>query len=380
VALLTVTTLTVSAVSWTHRAPGREGGGTRPAGAAAAGSSSAVAVWFDGVSLHVGDIHLDGSVSQRVVAEVNAAALPLVPARGRVYWVDPAGTFVPALGHWSEVVRYLDVATGTIGTAGAGQTVFLSADGRDLFMSQTATSLTESPLTAGGTARQLALPRGWYLPGGDGLADLVSGAGLATANGIVVQSRESPGQGGRVLALWNPGTGQVAVIGRARGVIDAYTPPGARYSLLAWLPADCRPPGACALTITNTATRSARTVRSPLPGGFALGGAFLPAGSAGARLAVFLNEDSATAAQLALVHLATGTVRVAPRPRLALGEDIAWARWLPDGAHLVVGAGAGRSYLVDAATLSAEPLLGARGHGDDGGDIDYTTAIVPLRP
>ena len=105
---------------------------------------------------------------------------------------------MPALGYWSEVVRYLDVATGRIGTAGPGQTVFLSADGRYLLMSQTATSLTETPVI-GGAVRQLTLPRGWYLPGGDGLADVVSGAGVATANGIVVQSEQSWGPGGSVL-------------------------------------------------------------------------------------------------------------------------------------------------------------------------------------
>jgi hypothetical protein len=100
---------------------------------------------------------------------------------------------VPALGHWSQLVQFLDLATGEIGTAGPGQTVFASADGQYLFMSQTATSLTQTPV-AGGAPRRFALPRGWYLPGGDGLPDLASGEGLATANGIIVQSRESPGR------------------------------------------------------------------------------------------------------------------------------------------------------------------------------------------
>ena len=73
-------------------------------------------------------------------------------AGGRVYWVDPVdpvGAFVPRLGHWSQLVKYLDLATGQIGTEGPGQTVFLSADGRYLLMSQTATSLTETPVTGG---------------------------------------------------------------------------------------------------------------------------------------------------------------------------------------------------------------------------------------
>jgi hypothetical protein len=374
VVLLIIATVAVSTFSSTPRSAGRGTRGTGPAGAVPAARSSAAAVWYDGVFLHVGYIHPGGDVTQRVVAEVNAAPLPLLSVGGRVYWVDPAGTFVPALGHWSEVVRYLDVATGRMGTAGAGQTVFLSADGRYLLMSQTATSLTETPLT-GGAARQLTLPRGWYLPGGDGLADVVSGAGLATANGIVVQAGQGWGPGGSVLAIWNPNSGRVTVIGRAVGVIGAYTPPGARYSLLAWLSASCGFPGSCALMITNTATLSSRTVHSPLSGGFALGGAFSPSGAPRARLAVFLNAGSGNAARLALVDPATGALRVVPRPSLVLGEDVAWARWLPDGVHLMAGPSANGSDLVDAATLSAEPLVVTH---EKSWDLDYTTAVVPL--
>jgi hypothetical protein len=359
------------AVTGTNAPSGHEKGRPGRAGAAPATFSAATAVWYDGIHLRVGSIQPDGGVTQRVVAEVNAGPLPLVPAGGRVYWVDPAGTFVPALGHWSEVVQYLDVTTGRVGTAGPGQTVFLSADGRDLFMSQTAISLTETPVAAGGAARLLALPAGWYLPGGDGLADLVSGAGLATANGIVVQSRDSWDPGGSILGLWDPGRSGVVVVGRALAVIDAYTPPGARYSLLAWIPAACRLPGNCPVKITNTATLSTRMVRSPLPGGFAMGGAFSPTGT---RLAVFLNAGTGQAARLALVDPLTGAIKVVPAPALELGMDIAWARWLPDGARLIVGAGT--AYLVDASTLSAEPLVTGRDNTDG---LNYTTAIVSPR-
>src|SRR5260370_1067512 len=101
------------------------------------------------------------------------------------------------------VVQYLDLTTGKVGTAGPGQTVFLSADGRYLLMSQTARTLTQTPVT-GGTPRQLTLPLGWYLPGGDGLPELVPGQGLATANGIIVQSAESPGCRAQALGLRDP--------------------------------------------------------------------------------------------------------------------------------------------------------------------------------
>jgi hypothetical protein len=43
----------------------------------------------------------------------------------------------------------------------------------------------------------------------------------------------------------------------------ASTPPGARYSLLAWLPTRCSVGQDCPLRITNTATMSTKTVRPP---------------------------------------------------------------------------------------------------------------------
>ena len=377
----------VSTVSWLHRASGHEDGGTGPAGTGlGARSSAAAAVWFDGTRLHAGYIHLGGRVTQRAGAEVSADLLPLVQAGGRVYWVNPAGAFVPALGHWSQVVQYLDLATGKIGTAGPGQTVFLSADGRYLLMSQTATSLTETPV-AGGASRQLTLPRGWYLPGGDGLPDVGSGEGLATANGIIVQSAESSAWRARALGLWNPRSGKVEVIGRELAVIGAYTPPGGRYSLLAWLPAACPFPDNCLLKITNTATLTARTVRSPLPGGFAAGGAFSPGGT---RLAVFLNNSPSRAARLALADPVTGAVRVARGPRLALGKDFAWApvaarrhashrgrgdrRQLPGGFRDAVG---------PAAVLHARPRQRHRqqpGHQLHRGHHPAAPVITPAVP
>ena len=372
--LVTSAALSVAAVTWLPATSGQRDGGSRPSAAAQAGHS-AVAVWWDDVGrLHVGDIGPGARGSQRVVAEVNAAWLPLAAAGRRVYWVDPAGAYMPALGHWSQVVWYFDVRTGQIGVAGPGQTVFVSADGRYLFMSQDPSSLTETPV-AGGAPRLLNLPPGWYLPGSNGLADAIEGQGLATANGIVVQSRESPGVGVRVIALWDPRTGQVKVIGRGRGVIDAYTPPGAPYSLLAWLPAACPPPGSCLIKITNSASLSTRTVRAPAGGLFTAGGAFAPGGS---ELAVFATSASQRTARLAVIDLATGTVRVASRPVITLGEDFDWARWLPDGRHLIIGAGAG-GYLVDSATLAARPVVLSGRNGrriGTGQDLNFTAAIV----
>jgi WD40 repeat protein len=220
---------------------------------------------------------------------------------------------------------------------------------------------------AGGRTRLLRLPAGWYLPGGDGLADPLAGQGLDTANGILVQSRESPGVGVRRIALWNPQTGNIEVIGRASALIDAFTPPGDRYSLLAWLPAGCAAPGSCLLKITDTASGAVTTVHSLTKGGFAIGGAFSPDGRS---LAVFANSPSGRSTRLALVDPATGSLRLARMPAIPLGLDYGWARWLPGGGRLIAGALAG-GYLVDATTLTASP------HGSPPASINYTAVVIP---
>jgi hypothetical protein len=370
-----------SALTWLSQPPGRRaagsGQGSGPGGANQAGAAAATAVWVDDTSrLHLGVIGARGLLSQRVAGEANAAAEPLVAAGRRVYWVDPAGAYVPALGHWSQVVMMLNLRTGRITEAGAGQTVFLSADRRYLLMSQTPTSLTRTPVS-GGRPRLFNLPRGWYLPGGNGLADPIDGQGLDAANGILVQSREAPGIGARRIAVWNPRTGAITVIGLARAVIDAYTPPGARYSLLAWLPAGCPLPGAppastppagsCVVQITNTASGAVTTVRSPSAGGFAFGGAFAPGGRS---LAVFVNAPSGRSAALALIDPITGALRVATGSAFPVGVDYGWARWLPAGGRLIACGG----YLVNAATLGVRPLRMSGGNGF--ASVNYTAVVT----
>ena len=160
----------------------------------------------------------------------------------------------------------------------------------------------------------------------------------------------------------------------------AYTPPGARYSLLAWLPARCSAGQNCPLRITSTATLSTKTVRSPLQHGFAIGAAFSPGGK---QLAVFVNRNplGTGAVQLAMVDARTGAMRLAGAVRLGIGEDYAWALWLPDGRHLLSG-GLESSYAVNAATLSAQPLSFTHSRGQYIGtsqDINYSAVLLPPR-
>ncbi|MGI9005910.1 MAG: hypothetical protein ACR2FU_06895 [Streptosporangiaceae bacterium] len=338
-------------------------------------AAASAVVWVDSLGrVHVGQVSDAGRLRQRVVAEANPASLSLVSAGDRVYWVDPAGAYVPALRHWSQVVRYLDLRTGRTGLAGAGETVAAAPGGTSLFLARSPTVLARIPtvlaqIPPGGAARTFSTPEGWYLPGGDGLADVLSGAGLATPGGVLVQSRPSPGVGSRTLGLWRPGSRAVTVIGRGRGVLAAYTPPGRRYSLLAWLTTACRPPGSCLIRILNTSSGVTWTIRSPLPGGFAYGGAFSPDGT---TLAAFVASRSRRAARLALIDVATGTVRLTGRA-LPLGEDFGWVTWLPDGRALLAGTSAG-GYLISAATLAERPLtIGGSGRAQG---PDYTSVIV----
>ena len=72
-------------------------------------------------------------------------------------------------------------------------------------------------------------------------------------------------QAQRVLATIPAATGAARSFGAA-------TAPGARYSLVAWAPADCPFSGDCPVEITNTATLATISVRSPLHHGFASAG------------------------------------------------------------------------------------------------------------
>jgi hypothetical protein len=170
--------------------------------------------------------------------------------------------------------------------------------------------------------------------------------------------------------------GQLTVIGRAMGVIGAYTPRGARYSLLAWMPASCKFPS-CPIKITDTATLSSRTLRSPLRHGFVLGGAFSPDGR---QLAVFINRQpkaGGQTAELAIASTATGAMRLAPRVRMTVGQDTDWVRWLPGGARLVVLANRNDqvTYLVTAATLAARPFRFTGG----GHDVNFSAELITPR-
>ncbi len=350
-------------LAWPGHRAGRHPGGTVPAGRHAGLRSrpgtSLVWVTYDGQVI-IGNL---ATLALRSVAEADAEpSVPLVPARGLVYWVKQSGGFVDG-AFWPRAVEALNPRTGTSTIVAPGEFIFPSATGRRIYVSTTDESVGELPSRPGQRLVQLALPRGWYLP---------AGAGLSVANGITVMSADAPIPARPAeLAVWNPGTGRVRPIGRAEGAISAYTPPGAGYSLLAWMPANCRFPS-CPITITNTATLASRTLRSPLGHGFVLGGALSPDGR---YLAVFVNvsaEAGGQPAELAIASTQTGRVRLVPAVRMTVGEDADWIRWLPGGGALV--AQANRDYLVNAVTLAAKPF---RFNGNDQQGINFSAELIP---
>lgn len=142
--------------------------------------------------------------------------------------------------------------------------VFASSDGRHVFIARTGTSVTEIPASGRGPDLELTAPRGWY----------VSAKPTAVAGGIVVQSAdEEANPRPATIAAWHLLTDAVTVIGQTVasayfGPISAVTPPGADYSLIAWMPSRCKLLINCPVQVTNTATGSGIALHSPMPHGF----------------------------------------------------------------------------------------------------------------
>jgi hypothetical protein len=179
----------------------------------------------------------------------------------------------------------------------------------------------------------------------------------------------------------------VTLVARGAEAIGAYTPPGGRNSLIAWVPVPCAS-GNCPIQITSTATRATVTVRSPLPYGFAQGAAFSPDGT---RLAVFVRTASlsssccANNSVLAIVTTRTGALRTVPAARLVTQEDAGWILWLPGGRRVLAGALAA-SYAVDATTYAARSFFffpqtadgSAADHNImDTPDVNFSAVLLP---
>ena len=308
---------------------------------------------YDG-HLRVGD---PTGARGRVVAAARAdPTTPLVAVGRHLFWVDTGCTdavvsscpYSPVSGYTPSVVKELDLASGATRTLGPGQAVVVGADGSSVVVVRrkvacpgttsgvcdpNAQEIVEVPLGRGAHPRVVAVPTGWYVNAGAGYANPIAAAGGLLVESELAQTGTRP----PVLGLWHPASGRVEHLGRDWGLIDAHTAPGGRSSLLAWLPGSCESDPHCPLLITNLGTRHRLLIRSPLPYGFDVGGAFSPDGG---QLAVFVKANAGAvnpAMQLAIVETRTGAIRLVPGVEGEIGESVGWARWLPDGTQVLAG-------------------------------------------
>ena len=369
IAVVLAGTAAVLLANWPnhHGAPGRPD--TSAAALPAVQLPTAQVAWVD----YQGRLHVGSLITghQRVAAVANSdPVVPLIAAGDHLYWVNSAGTY------WH--IQSLDLATGKIASLGFGMAVFASADGRHVFIAQTGESLLEFP-AAGGRSRSLNLPAGWFVAG---LSDDFTSP-AAVAGGVLVQASDSASSSRPTkLAVWNPDSGRLTLISRGLsangGLLGTVTPPGANYSLVAWWRGSCYP-SSCTIEITNTATRSTRTLRSPRGHGFAYGVAFSPDGG---ELAAFANtfgiSTTPAPAELAIISTRTGAARLVPRVSLLMGQDIAWTRWLPGGKMLLAG-GSIFSGVVNSKTLAVRPFYFVHGRDhyiEDSQDVNYSAVVI----
>ena len=196
-------------------------------------------------NLHIGNL---SGLGEEVVAQTDAdPTASLLAVGGGIFWVrsmspTPDGTVNPIA---DPTVQRYDLATGAVTSLGPGNQVFASvnrsyvyvatATGTGQFAQFTSTQLAQ--FTSGGqpTGHDLHIPSGWFLSDTNLLGDPTP----VIANGILVQS--SPVQIGRsplTLAIWDPSTHHVQIIGKVWKVIGTYTSPrGHTVSLRGFQPA-----------------------------------------------------------------------------------------------------------------------------------------------
>ncbi len=366
------------AIGWRGTAASHRAATSRPRTAGTPGfpgpGPGPLAAWVgDNGALHVASL---ATGRQRVVTHSRAdPSVPLVVAGGRLYWIDTSGFYSRKYGMWTEGAHSLNLATGKISMIAPGQALAASGDRRTVFVAWTGIDVVEVPADGSGPARQLALPRGWFVASNGGIGGGAANAG-AVGDRLLVQSSDFQGSPQPdTLGLWRPGTHQVWVLGRAAsanyGVIGTVTLPGSAAGLVAWIPASCGLFRWACIKITNTADMSSLTVRSPTRHGFALGGAFTPNGRALAAFTVTGTggRHSGPSADLTVINTRTGAVRVVARARYQIGAATLWAAPVPGKDQFLAG-GPFKAYAVDPATLATRLLPGDLSH-----DLNYSTVV-----
>jgi hypothetical protein len=379
-----------------HRAP------LRGLTAVANPPASSQVAWVDyNDQLHIGDV---ATGAQRVVRQANAEPTTTLVALDGWIWsirTEPERNGQYLSGNYPKdgAVGFNPTTGGSVLIPHATQ-VFLSLDRRFLFVdfynpflnryaapNEVHKAAGNGPVmgeyTPDGRSlhRSATFPRGWYLSD----PALLGNPSPVTANGILVQSEpEQIGTTPSKLGLWNPSSDRVRVLGPVWKVIDTFTAPHARSSLMAWLPGSCERPqaGSCSLRITNTGTGTSASIANPLGEGFNWGGAFSPDGR---TLAVFLSVPAGGAGpvtQLALVNVPKLSIEVVPDARINNGDALAWAVWLSGGQDLLAGAVGGRigngippdnHYVVNPTTLAISPFSFL---ADGNTDVNFTVVAL----
>jgi hypothetical protein len=369
-ALLSITGLVASLIVGSTGHLRNAPGGTSPSPFARGAGNGAAWVDYDG-NLHVGKL---ANGSQRIVTHAGASpTTPLVAIGGNLFWVRDSNA--PSSGYGESVVDELDMSSGAVERVAQGQAIFPSVDSRDLFVVRSTSSLLEIPTRRPGPRRTFAIPSGWHLNTGGGLSNPI-----AVADGIVVQS--SQGQTGKTpptAAIWNPKTGAIVRLGRDEGLIGSYTPAGAAYSLLAWVPGSCETNPDCSLLVTDTKTLTSIRIHSPLPFGFDVGGGFSPDGE---QLALFIKTNSglySPATQLALANVRTGRLRQVPGAAGEIGESVGWVQWIAKTHSLIAGTFSTdytryNHYVVNARSLTVRLLDFSESRDID---INFSTVVLP---
>ena len=337
-------------------------------------------VWFASGGLHLGN---PSQGSDRVVAQLNAAAPRLVSIGSRVYFFQRGSPDVSALNGGNRIAE-LDTGSGRVHSLGAGINLTTTTDGRDLLVALDPSHLVElSPTGA-------RLSPVWTVPSGYTLNTYASQHPLAAvAGGIAVESARpaSLTSGAYVLAIWYPTRGTIRVLGRDAFVIGSYTPPGANHSLLAWIDGSGAGVDVNRLAITDTATMTTRLISSPLSGVFSSavqqygsdvgefgsnfvgGGAFSPDGRQLAAFVSAFRPHDWPNAQLVLVNPSTGSVQLIANTVIQIGEPAGWATWSPTGSDLFGGSYREgpviQAFALKTGQMQATPLTFDKNAADD---------------
>jgi hypothetical protein len=317
------------------------------------------------------DVHI-GSLrthQQRVISSNGGGpTTPLVVSGETIFWVAPG-----AMG--SDVIAY-DTGSGRVRSFAPGTQVFKSVGSSDVFVDDGNNSTVARYRLDGTLVKRFTLPDGWYLLGDE---ERGNAAPAVAHGGILIQSQpgfptQTSGSNPPTVAVWTPANGNVRTLGVVSTVAVTFTDEPGGTTLVAWLPVSCRSVNDCPLQLTDLTTGATREIRSPLGYGFADGGVFSPDGR---QLAVFAKTNPGFTdpeTRLALVDVATGSLRLVADATLAVGESIAWAQWVPHSGRLIAGGLQTNKFLVDSTTLRSTPFSFLR---DGYVDVNYSAVVLP---